>query len=360
MNYLIAIALWALSFSPVYAAGFVGNAYGVEGKYQIFEFTAAGHALRPVSGTSEAAWPSAITIGTTTTVYGSELVSGVWSNIRRWTSVSGAAYTDTGAVFTAGAGEPYGIGPATVTYDGSLYRLFYLIRGSTGPGTSIGLATSTTGTSFTRVGVIYTAGTEAPGGLAVSYACTDDSTSYIVFHGYSTTLTSGTPYLISSTTPSGTYSSPQALLSPSAVGGTVTGTMGNAFASFTGTMTIGHPTVVNGTKSEVYIPTETIGSTVYFDRPLDASYSATADADFVKSKADVSFIQKLADGTWTGGVTGYGQFSSVTSEYTARITAPSVTGTWTIGSGYLLNPYFNSGEKSTENPEPIRTDSSCS
>ncbi len=360
MKLFSVIGLTAFLFAPIASAdGYVGNAYGVEGRYQIFEFTEEGSPLYQISNsTNHIAWPSAIRLGPQTTVYASENISGKWQNIRRWVSIDGVHYSDTGSVFSANGSEPYGIGPATVNYDGSTWRMFYLIRGSAGSGTRVGLATSADGVAFTRSGTVFATGSEAPGGAAVSYACTDGSTSYLLIQAYSADLNTGPSLVVSATSPGGKYSLVGMALPPSSASGTITGSAGNNFARFTGAIRIGVPIVVNDGPAP-YVPTEKSGTVVWLDRPLEKAYSGTAWGEITRSKADMSFIRKTANGSWEGAVTGYGVFPGVLSEYTNPINASSVTGPYIQGSGYFLKPYFNSGKYSTENPEPIRSDATC-
>lgn len=345
---------------PAFASGYVGNAFGIEGRYQVFEFTDDGRPFRPISGAHAVAWPSGIRVGEQIFVYGVENVSGKWDRVRLFSSSSGAAYQDQGVVFSADATEPHGIGPATVSYDGAVYRLYYLIRGAAGPGAKIGLATSLDGKTFVRQDTAYVAGTEAAGGLAVSYACSDEGQNYLLIHAYSSDLSTATSIVATAPTPDGPYSYAQTLLQPTNSAGTLTGSAGNAFAQFTGSLTVGRPIVVNDAGASVYVPVSIHGSTVYLDRPLEKRHIASSWADFVRNKIDMSFIRKDVDGGWSGAVTGYGAFDGVLSEYTSPLTAETVLGQWKLAPGYHLSPYFNSGRYSTENPEPIRETASCS
>lgn len=335
--------------------GYVGNCFGDAGRYEVFEFSATGNPVRPVSGHRDAAWPSAVQRGDIVEVFAAERVAGVWKTVHRWRSIAGAPYADAGVAFAAGPAEPHGIGPATVTFDGSTYRLFYAIRGIAGPSHAVGLATSEDGASFERRGVVFTPGAEAPGGVSVSYACSDGDDHYLFLHAYSADLSSATSILARGCSPDGPYAYHSTIMAPSGRRGTLSGVIGNCFAQFTGPMVVGSPIVVKGTRTEPYIPVEIVGGTVYFDRPLDLTHGGDPWADFIAAKADISFVRKLADGTWTGAITGYEQFAGATSEYTSPISAESITGPWTVGKGYFLSPYFNSGRRSTENPEPIRS-----
>jgi hypothetical protein len=119
------------------------------------------------------------------------------------------------------------------------------------------------------------------------------------------------------------------LLAPSKMYGTITGQAGNSFAQFTGSLAEGRAVVVyNGTASP-YIVAEISGRIVYFDRPLAASYTNATFSDFIRNKADISFVAKK-DGKWVGAVTGYGQIPNVLSEYTMPMEADAITGPWVI------------------------------
>lgn len=336
--------------------GYVGNANDGS-KYAIFEFTKDGDPLRPVSQGSldGAAWASPIVDGSNTRVYGSVLASGVWGSIHRWSSIAGAPYVDDGAVLTANASEPYGIGPGALNFDGTTYRLFYLIRGAGGPGVEIALATSTDGLTFTRQGIVYTCGSEAPGGASLSFACTIGSASYLLIHAYAADLQTASSFIASAASPDGPYTFLCSAVEPSGVSGTATGSAGNNFISFTGNgFTEGVPVVIQASdiSAQPYIPKEISGNSMWLDRPLECSPNSAPIAQITRNKVDLSYISQLADGTFEGAVTGYGSLP-VLCEYTVKVIAPAITGPWTFAQDYLLKPYFGSGAFSTENPEPI-------
>lgn len=339
-------------------AEYVGNVHGSDGKYRVFEFTDDGQPWRPVSGVSflGVAWPSAVKIGTTVDVYASDLTSSGWTNIRKWRSVNGAAYTSEGVVLSANSSEPYGIGPATVTYDGTTWRLFYTIRGAFGS-SNIALATSTNGTNFTRQGNVYT--DSSIGGISLSYACSDDGDHYLFIHAYNDTQTAANSAVIKASDPDGPYSYLGTTVLAESITGTFSGTAGNSFGAVSGTMPpVGSQVVVGGDDPEVYRVVSVTGSYVYLDRPLVATVSGVGIKTLASGKADLSFVRKTST-VWTGAMTAYGHYAGKLSEYTAPISASSITGPWAIEPGYFLNPYFNSGRDSTENPEPFRTDSGC-
>lgn len=358
MRFVIAATLLLTAASPA-TARYVANTFGVEGVYRIFEFDRHGHPVRPVSGSDllGAAWPSAIKQGSVTYVYGSQLTSAGWKDIRRWRSVNGAAYMDDGVVFSSDGSEPYGIGPATVTYDGTTWRLFYLIRGMSGPGPSVALATSSNGTNFTRQGVIYTHAGDG-GGLSVSYACTDGTRSYLFLHAYDASLSSGDSILVQSSLPDGDYTYNGVILSPALNAGTISGSAGDRLGRFTGSMIEGQAIVIDAGDPEVYIVKNISGNTADLDLPLESSF---ADARFKSvngAKVDLSFVQRDGD-AWRGAATGYGHFPGKVSEYTFPITSDSISGPWDVGSGFFINPHFGSGKDSAENPEPVRANSDC-
>ncbi len=356
--------LVTLSFSlGVRAEGYVGNAYGNEGKYRIFEFTREGNPSRPITAEDvpDAAWPSAVRIGNGVHVFASVLRNGQWWAVRRWTSTGGADYVDEGPVLDADASEPYGIGPATVTYDGSIFRLYYLIREAGGTGQRIGLATSADGFAFSRRGVVYRAGPDAQGGLSVSYACSDDGKHYLFVHAYGSDLSTALSLFASSSSADGPFETRGPTIGNSDAFGIITGRAGDSYAQFTGVLVPGRAIVVqDGAAARPYIPREVAGSTVYLDRPLETSPSGAPFADILRNKADLNFAVKNVDGSWTGSVTGYGQFPGVLSEFTAPLIASGVAGPWRTKYGYFLSPDFASGLQSAENPEPIRGDASCS
>ncbi|MDF1607992.1 hypothetical protein PZ897_07385 [Hoeflea sp. YIM 152468] len=356
---IITLALLFWSWAAL-ADGYVANTHGVEGRYRVFEFTKVGNPARSVSGATRnhVAWPSAIRVGNHVHVFASVLTAGKWSEIRRWTSTGGAAYVDDGAVLISGTAEPNGVGPATVTYDGSVFRIYYLERGVSGPGTSVGLAISSDGLSFTRAGTVYSATSADAGGVSVSYVCTDGDTTHLLLHSYSTDFATASSVIASAQAPDGMFVRGGELLSNSNMHGTISGQAGNSFAQFTGSLATGRVVVVYDGTVSPYIVAEVTAGTVYFDRPLTASYTNSPFADFIRNKADMSFVSKK-DGRWVGAVTGYGQFPSVLSEYTMPIEAGAITGPWVVKSGYFASPYFQSGKIATENPEPIRTTSAC-
>lgn len=342
-------------------AGFVANAYGSSGKYRVFEFTSAGNLVRPVTPMSalDSAWPAAVEHNGTRHVFVSELVNGTWARIRLYTSLAGGVYADAGVVFEAGSEEPHGVGPTDLTFDGTTWRLFYLIRGDAGPGRSIGLAISNDGVNFARQGVVYTAAREAPGGLSLSYACSEPGRHHLLIHAYSSDLVTASSFLATASSVSGPYTFSATTLTPSAAGGTITGLAGDSFAVFTGTIQPGRPIVVAGpTGVAPYFVTEVVGSILYLNRPLEMNYREAAFADTFARKVDLSFIRKSGAG-WVGAATGYGSLHGLFAEYSGPVYAPSITGPWKHGKGHFLSPYFNEGRISTENPSPVRTNPSC-
>lgn len=359
------VLLLSLSCSPAALAGYVGNTFGSEGKYKIFQFSKSGNPLRPISDDSfeGVAWPSAIKIDSATHVYASVRVDGKWQEIHRWTSVSGAPYVHHGAVLSANAAEQFGIGPATVTYDGAKVRIFYVKRAHAGPGATVDVAESTdSGATFVRKGTVYSASsTHAPGGVSVSYACTDGANHYLFLHGYASDIGTASSFVAAATAIDGRYSDVAQTVPNNGATGTFTGIAGNSFGVYSGSVLPKQALVFNdGIKAEAYVAEEVIGTVVYLDRPLEKNYTNVPVASFISKKADLSFVRRLSSGKWVGAITGYGQFPGVTSEFTGHVSAPSLSGPWKVDGGYFLNPYFNSGELSTENPEPIRTSASCS
>lgn len=362
---LISIFAVSLLFSPASAESYVANSYGVEGRYQVFTFSKRGVPKRRVSGRYDSAWPSAIQIGRKLHVFASVRRGNRWTEVRRWTSISGGAFRDDGAVLTEGPGEPHGIGPATVTFDGNVFRAFYLVRGKGGPGGSIGLAVSADGRSFRKVGTVFEAGPEAAGGIAVSYACTDGPRSYLFLHSYEPGHKVAASAVATSDAPDGPYVGLQSTFMNSQAEGYLSGRIGDTVANrdylagSAGEIEAGRPIVVLDGGPESYVVKRVAGSKLFLDRPLAKSYDGAPFADFLRSKVDLSFVAKDSRGAWQGAVTGYGQFDGVTSEYTAPIVARSVTGPWRTTEGYFVSPYFPSGRLSTENPEPIRRGAAC-
>lgn len=355
-NIVLYVLFFMLPYDQAIAEGYVGNTFGIEGKYRIFEFLPSGQPLKPVTNAETSrAWPSAIKFHGITRVFASEYSGAKWGSIKLYTS-TGGVYSETATVYIADrVSEQYGIGPSTVTYDGNKYRSYYLIRGPNGPGSSIGLAISSDGLTFKKVGVVFRSSSYD---LSLSYVCTNEKTTYLLLQRYNNDHTEAVSIIAASDNLNGPFSYVATVLRPNKSGGTITGSVGNAFASFTGDMRIGEPIVVNGQAVEYYIPKVVHGTTVYFDRPLDESVQATPYANIISRKPDLSFIRKM-DSKWVGAVTGYGQFPNITSEITVPVSAPSLSGPWQIGSGYFLNPYFESGKLTTENPEPIRIDHTC-
>jgi hypothetical protein len=350
-----AVCLWA---SPAFAEAYVANSYGIEGRYQVFTFSAAGVPQRRVSGPHDAAWPSAIRVGQKIHVFATVRRGNRWSELRRWTSRAGGGFRDEGAVFSAGPDEPHGIGPATVTYDGKLFRAFYLVRGKGGPGERIGLATSVNGRVFRKMGTVFSAA-DPSGGLAVSYACTDGPESYLFLHAYGAGQMVAISAVATSKSPDGPYGGSRPIFRNSGASGALTGPAGKRVASFIGLIEPGRPIVVLGDGPESYVVKTVVGSVLHLDRPLTRSYQGAPFADLLRSKVDLSFVAKDKNGAWQGAVTGYGQFEGVTSEYSAPIIGRSIIGPWKTTRGYFVSPYFPSGKLSTENPEPIRSGSAC-
>lgn len=343
------------------------NGRSATGPYGIWAYDNDGFPLStsPVIAPSGSiiyiAWPSALKLGQTITVWAS-INDGSWSKIKRWTSSDGITFTDQGTVFTANASEPNGVGPAQVFYDPSLanpYILYYLVRGASGPGPTIAAATSSDGINWTRQGTILTAsGTDEAGGLSSAYPTKKTDGTYVLsYHGYSSDLSHGVAMIATSSTATGTFGSKAKIMGYDNFSSTVTANAGemNGTVPSGVTVPLGVPLVVTTTQ-EVITAKKQHGTTILFDRPFLYSHSSSAFYSSACRKVEASYIEELPDGTWKGIFTCYDPAASAGSEYTTEGVGPSLGSEWSFtGTGLRFKPWVNTGLISLENPAPLIT-----
>lgn len=371
--FIAAAAACLLACSSVSATTWYLNATGPSAPYQIWALDDDGTpktvapVIAPPAGALHVAWPSAIQVGATIRVYASAYIGG-WNVVRLWTSSDGITFTDQGTVFAADTSEPYGVGPAHVTYDPSLatpWSLFYLVRSASGPGPSIAVATSADGITWARQGVVLTASLpEEAGGLSMTYACRRANGDYVmVYHGYSADHSKGVALIAEASSPTQPFTGKTIVKTFDGFTTTITGSAGENTGTVPSgvTVSLGIPLLARagGTK-ETIVAKRQDGTRVWFDRPLLNSYSAGELHSMARNKVDLSYIREMPDGTWTGIFTVYGPASGVLAEYTTEGAASSLTSPWSYtGTGLRFTPWLPATASSMENPVPLVSHASC-
>lgn len=350
------------------------NAAGTNGRYQIFAFNDDGSPrfVQPVIASmatlTNLAWPSALNVGGERWLYVSGFDGTGWRAIYRWTSSDGASFLARGVAFSASALEPFGVGPAQVTYEPSAaepFTMYYLVRGPAGPGATIAAATSHDGLTWTRRGVVVSASLpQEAGGLTVSYACRMQNGDHALFYsGYSGDHSRAAAIVATGPSALGPFGAKTVIMEGdefnvpfSANPAENTGLVGGALVR-TG---IPH-LVADGQYSEVVTPIRQDGPRVWLDRPLFFRHTAARLVSMAALKVEPSYAQQQPDGSWRAIMTTYGPVSGVLAEYTAEASAPTLTGPWTFdGTGLRFSPWLNATVYSTENPTPLVADASCS
>lgn len=294
-----------------------------------------------------------------------------WKDIAYWDSLDGGASfgSPSVAVDAATIGATNGLSDPTVYYaagDARPFKMVFGIRGASGTPTSIGLADSTDGSSWTYQGSVFTFGSDTwqTGGGNPSYVFYDDAISKWVM--MLNTLDSGSPQLgygayATSASPSGPFGTATLIASPySTQTGTLTGSAGSSTATTNiGALRLNEPYLVWKTgqqAAEIVTPIAQSGTSVTFDLPLFDTYSSATFAHVAATHIDPSIVWKNDDGSWGGIFTAYHALSGALCEYTVNVTAASLDGPWTITSGEVVFSPYGVGLhhiNSTENPSPI-------
>ena len=360
--------------SSVSAAEWYLNGRSAQNPYQIWAMgddglPSAVTPAVPISGNvANIAWPSTVQEGSVTRIYASTYVSGKWSDVHLYTSTDGLNFSDQGIVFSANANEPYGIGPSHIMRDPDgpdPYVMYYLVRGPSGPGSSIGVATSDDGITWTRRGIVVSSSLpEEAGGLSLSYACRDSMGDIVlVYHGYDAGLDKGVPIVATAPTPTSAFSNKTIIKTGDNFSTAFTGTAGQntGVVSIGVTVPIGIPLLAYGTDREPIVVLKQEGSRVWLTRPLLYSYSNASLYSMARYKVEISYIHEMPDGSWRGIATLYGPATGIVAEYTTSLSSPTLTVPWNyVGDGLRFTPWLSGTSYSLENPEPARRNASCS
>ena len=241
--------------------------------------------------------------------------------------------------------------------------MYYLVRGSSGPGPSIGLATSFDGISWTRRGTVISASLpEEAGGLSLAYACQRSNGEYVlVYHGYSSDLEKGVALVATASPPIHIFSGKTIVKSFDNFSTTITATAGanNGTVELGVIVPLGIPLLINGQARETVVAKRQDGTQIWFDHPLLNSYAGAMLYSMAKNKVELSYIKEKPDGTWAGIFTLYNP-AALLAEYTTEGTAPSLTGPWDYSkTGLRFLPWPLGTLYSLENPSPLVTSASC-
>lgn len=317
-------------------------------------------------GANGVAWATAFLVKTPTVrLYGSRLFGTMWADIALWEGPAPTQLALRGAVLTANASEPFGIGPSAgfkAAGDARPWKLAFGVRGNgtTSVGNSIWIADSVTGNvgTWQRVGPALTASEpwEAAGICPSHNPFFDEDTGLwvMIYHAYET-MTLAHAAVATSPTPNGPYGNKRKVASPinSRIPFAATAVTDHATAA--ASPRLGEPYVLRQASPqamEVVVPDSFEDGIVRFNRPLFGSYPSGEMAHVGSNKYDLSYIEKLPDGTYFGYVTGYGQHANTQlSEYTFEVSAPHYDGPWTpLPNGIAFSPWTAAGVGSTENP----------
>ncbi|MDE2105795.1 MAG: hypothetical protein KGL39_51700 [Patescibacteria group bacterium] len=377
---LAAVILMAAAGRPSFAEQWFLNGKIGSSPYVINQYDPDGlpHSDAPVamppSGSTNVAWPSAlIPFGGSKIFLYASTYGALWNAVHLWTATSvDGPFIDQGSVFSADPVlEPYGIGPAQVTYEPTSilqpFIMYYLVRGASGPGQTIAVATSVDGVHWTRGGpVLSTSLPQEAGGLSASYACKTASGDYALFyHGYSSDLSAGYGLVATSNSATGPFSNKAVILAPQSFLTTLTSYAGSVTARVPSgvSVPIGIPLLAGYSTSgqEPVVAVRQSGTLVWFSRPFLYPHSSDQTISMLSAKVDPSYAQEQADGTWKGTATAYGPAPGVAAEYTTGVAGSSLSGPWTFAAnGIAFTPFTSYGLNSTENPTPLVSDNKCS
>lgn len=316
-------------------------------------------------GATHVAWPSAFRFPNgTVRIYASRFYSGTWRDIVYWEAADGLNFTWGGVALAMWPVEPYGIGPAQVYYDAddvvSPWKMVYLVRGPTGPGTRIDLADSSDGRVWQRRGQVFTASQPfEASGVAPTWVTKLIDGSWALFYEAYQTLTFVPAAVAASATSAGPFTNQRVIHQPNGIVHSVSG--GRQFtttAQVSGQARLNEPHVIRrmaGGGTQATVPTRQVGATLYFAEPLHADYLSSVElAHAFRNKISPSYAEQIADGTWRGHWTGYGHWPDTNLEYTVSVEAPSLDGPWSVTPGPVpFSPWNLATLWSAENPTPV-------
>ncbi|MCP3412731.1 hypothetical protein NLM16_01300 [Bradyrhizobium brasilense] len=356
------------------------NGNGTSGNYNIWRFDRFGFAnpsnavIGPVAGNAGSgitlvAQPSPVKLSDRTRVFAMRFNGTIWTDIAYWDSFDGGVTfgTPTSIITAASLSASNGIiGPAlyVVPVDATPFKMLLGIRSANSVPTGLRLATSTDCSSWTvQPGNVFTQGADAwqAGGIVPSSVYRRPNGNWVVtLNTYNASLAQAYGAYAEATSPSGPFGAATLIASPyTAQVGTLTGTAGQNTGTSSITVRLNEPYMVfksGDQAASIVTPIAQSGSTVTFDLPLPATYSGAEFAHLAANAIDPSIIVENGDGTCTGIFTVYKAFSDVLGEYTVTMSAPSLSGPWTISSGKVFFQPTGIGNQhinSTENPSPI-------
>jgi hypothetical protein len=357
--------------TPAAADRFILNGSSGQ-RYSLFQFSDDGVANPPSpivdvynsGGAQHVAWPSGFVLTSgATRIYASRNISGRWSDIAYWSSADGLTYTLGGVALSSAAGEPHGIGPGQVYYDKTEpapWKMVFLVRDGV-TGTQMHLADSLDGIAWTRRGLVFqTTEVWESGGVSPSWMMRSHAGEIVLFYQAYRSANTGPAAVARAASWGAMFGAKRIIMEPTEKSYQVTNAQRlTTTATVPGAVDIGVPHVMrqnDGMGLEVIVPIRQNGSTVWFDRPLLASYTVNSTLAHVgRKKVDPSFLRQHEDGSWSGIFTGYGQFPGVTSEYTFFVWSPNLETPFVAvaGNGVPFSPWHVGGFASMENPALI-------
>ena len=356
------------------------NAFGESKTYQVFAYRPDGIPASPLpvvtpksigASIQHVAWPSAVRVGNEILLFVSAFESGSWKRLYLLKSKDGLNFGFAEIAFEASKEEPFGIGPAHVTYDARAqepFILFYQKRGPQGPGSSINLARSRDGKIWKRYGeILHAKGPDEAAGISISWACQRMDGEWILFYQRFPTVYAGSAAFVRKPDLLGTVEYRTTMLTGDGVAiGVIRAEAGQKkmLVDRPGAIRLGIPHLVigmNGANQEVVVPVAYDGELVVFDRTFTRDWLDALLVSMARQKVDPSYFEENSDGSWSGFVTLFGPWPRVTAEYTTRVTGESLLGPWRfVGDGLAFALVDPEGIYSTENPARISNGCSCS
>ncbi|MCA9880651.1 MAG: hypothetical protein KC442_22800 [Thermomicrobiales bacterium] len=348
------------------------NANGTTNTYQIFAFNDDGtpQSVTPVASPEaplvHLAWPSAIQVKNERWLLASGYDGSQWGSVHRWVSTDNGPWVAKGPWLTADASEPYGLGPAHVLIDPEApepFSVIYLVRGASGPGDTIAVATSADGVTWRRHGPILSKSLpQEAGGLTLGYACRDTAGQWVVWYsGYSTDLTRAAALVATGDSLLHPMVDKIVMMEGDNNSTGITANQAENTAIVGTTLKLGTPhLIIDGAHNELVVPVVQDDSRIWLDRPLLYQHTNATIVSMAARKVEPSYAQEQPDGSWKAIMTVYGPQPGIFAEYTTEASAPNLNGPWTFdASGIRFSPWLNSTRYSTENPTPLAHGPSC-
>ena len=371
------VGLFALLATPVSATDiFYVNTKGTGGHYSISRFVdGVSNPVQPVvspdqDSTRDLAWPWAVRRAGTTHLYVSyyDRNQKRWGGVRLYRAPEGTTnFSDVGPVLRP-TGDETAITPSHTGYHDDRWHMFYSAVLGGRLAAEIRYATSQDGLSWSKHGVVLSSGASYDAaGVAVDYVCQDSAGNWRLYYTALPSVHAASAAIGIAAKPDGPYSK-QKIMTADGLYTTLkySASVGIGFVTVNdpGKVRIGGTYILSdGTTQASVQPVRVIGkegSIVYLDDSLQREYSAGARLDSTaRHKISPSYVREGPDGHWSGVWTGFITDLRLAMEYTFNVTDDGMWRQDYSKRGLPLEPTHVQQLYSTENPEPVRTDMSC-